>query len=586
MQHTYKAVRVKQTATGNWLVFFAAPAFDINSWSGVPRKTQMGNHETTGFQRDLNEKRLKSLKEFYSNPKNTIQNPLLLATRKTTKGKVSFEADPTTPSENEAQIGQVTIEADPLECLSLLDLLNLVRQDLQSRIPYLCEQTVPPSVVTALKLKAELITEEEVQNGSVEDESIDAADSDTHEDEPEEEGDNEGQAEDQEGIAQAVLEESHILDFWQDIVARIQILEELGDYKENAFLGFDKEALYDFLRPVVVVDGQHRLWGAMETAKDAARQDPYLSEIEKAIAEGKEAAEVQREILKKISRRLPVSLLMADDPAEHVFQFVVVNQKATPIGRALLGTIVSTSLSSEELDRVATRLTKAGIPLEDSRVVSYLSRHSGSPFSGRVERGLASDEKDMLPWTVLVSLVGIFRRLKGGRLYHGKNDYADKWRRDFLDDSPIAAEWEQKGFKSTFDFWQSADGPWRDVFVAFFNSVKDKLGSDDPTDANYWGTPRKSNLFNKVSLTILASDFFQYLTDTKSGLDSSAAVKDLVDEWLEGVKVKYFARDWKLGGVKKDSVGIRKRWSKLWVEYRKDPQNLPQVGSYRQPEVG
>jgi hypothetical protein len=585
MKYQYKAVRVKQTAAGKWLIFFAAPAFEIDRWSGVPRKTQLGNHETTGFQRDLNQKRLKSLKEFYNDPSNTIQNPLLLATRKTAKGGVSFEPDPSSLSQTEAQIGTVTVEAEAIEQLSLLDLLKLVQEDLEARVPYLRDQTVPPSLVTALKLKAELITEDQVQGEQEDEEDVEATEAYAEEEDSEDE-DSEDLSGDQEEIAQAVLEESHILEFWQDIAARVQILGEVKDYKEDHFLGFNKEHLYSFLRPVVVVDGQHRLWGAIETAKDTARQEPYLTEIEQAIAAGKDAATVQKDTLQKISRRLPASLLMADDPAEHVFQFVVVNQKATPIGRALLGTIVSTSLSNDELDRVATRLTNAGIPLEESRVVSYLSRHGGSPFFGLVERGLASDEKDMLPWTVLVSLVAIFRKLRGGRLYHGKNDYADKWRRDLLDGSPIISDWEQKGFKSAYEYWESADGPWRDIFVHFWIAVKRKLGSEDAADPNHWGKPRSSNLFNKVSLTILAADFYQYLTDTRTGLDSAAAIKDLVDDWLDGVRERYFARDWKLSGVKKDSVGIRKRWSKLWVEYRKDPQMLPQVGNFRQPEVG
>ncbi len=586
MKYQYKAVRVKQTADGKWLIFFAAPAFDIDRWSGVPRKTQMGNHETTGFQRDLNQKRLRSLKDFYTNPSNTIQNPLLLATRKTAKGSVIFEPEQDSESQTEAQIGTVTVEADAIEHLSLVDLLKLVQEDLEARIPYLKEQTVPPSLITSLKLKAELITEEEVQNNEPDEEDVEATEAQSEDEESAEDEESESLSEDQEEIAQAVLEESHILDFWQDIAARVQILGELEGYNEERFLGFSKDDLYSFLRPVVVVDGQHRLSGAIETAKDMAREDRYQTEIEQAIAAGRDAAQVQNDVWRKISRRLPVSLLVAEDPAEHVFQFVVVNQKATPIGRALLGTIVSTSLSNDELDRVATRLTSAGIPLEESRVVSYLSRHKSSPFCGLVERGLASDEKDMLPWTVLVSLVAIFRKLKGGRLYHGKNDYADKWRRDFLSGSPIVGDWEQKGFKTPYEYWENADGPWRDVFVEFWTAVKAKVGSEDPADPNYWGHPRTSNLFNKVSLTILASDFFQFLTDTRTGLDSSGAIKDLVNEWLEGVKEKYFARDWKLGGVKKDSVGIRKRWSKLWVEYRKDPQMLPQVGNFRQPEVG
>ena len=40
-------------------------------------------------------------------------------------------------------------------------------------------------------------------------------------------------------------------------------------------------------------------------------------------------------------------------------------------------------------------------------------------------------------------------------------------------------------------------------------------------------------------------------------------------------------RDWKLEGTKKDSTGIRNRWSKIWLEYRKDPKTLPNIRGYR-----
>jgi hypothetical protein len=274
---------------------------------------------------------------------------------------------------------------------------------------------------------------------------------------------------------------------------------------------------------------------------------------------------------------------MSTDPAEHVFQFVVVNQKATPIGRALLGTIVSTSLSNEELARVSDRLKNAGIPLEESQAVAYLTRSPDSPFYNKVEKGLTSDGADLLPWTVLVSLVKIFRELNGGKLFHERNDYADKWKRELLNDSGIVASWEEKQFERQLDYWSSPDGPWREVFMAFWSKVRAELGNEtDDQVNNYWGKSRSSNLFNKISLTILAADFFQFLCDRKLGIDSSSDVLQFVDDWLEGVNRDYFNRDWKLSGAKKDSPGIRSRWSKEWLEYRKDPQKLPKVSLYRQ----
>ena len=88
------------------------------------------------------------------------------------------------------------------------------------------------------------------------------------------------------------------------------------------------------------------------------------------------------------------------------------------------------------------------------------------------------------------------------------------------------------------------------------------------------------NFFTK---TILASDFFQNLCDRRLGIDSIEDIPLLVSEWLEGVDSNYFNRDWNLHGVKKDVPGIRKRWSKEWVQYRKDPQRPPKSNLYRQP---
>jgi hypothetical protein len=182
-------------------------------------------------------------------------------------------------------------------------------------------------------------------------------------------------------------------------------------------------------------------------------------------------------------------------------------------------------------------------------------------------------------------LVTIFRELRGGKLYHEKaNDYAAIWRQRFLDSSRMVADWEAQGFKSAFHAWASVPGPWREVFMNFWTTVRDKVGNTKDDQAwNYWGAARESNLFNKVSLTILSADFFQYLCDRKISIESPGEIPQLVAEWLEGVDPNYFNRDWNLEGVKKDSVGIRKQWSQLWVEYRKNPVRLPHRQKYREP---
>jgi hypothetical protein len=292
---------------------------------------------------------------------------------------------------------------------------------------------------------------------------------------------------------------------------------------------------------------------------------------------------VQREVERSIARRLPVSLLTTSDPAEHVFQFVVVNQKASPIGRAMLGTIISTTLTNDELERVSARLENAGIPLTKSRAVAFLARNTSSPFCGLVEQGLPNEEADKLPWSVMQSLVAIFQQLKGGKLFHSKVDHASVWRRKHLPSSAIVANFAEHSAADEMEYWSKPDGPWRDVFITFWSSVRDRFAvTDDDQAKNYWGNPRGSQLFNKISLTILAADFFQYLNNKGLTLDNADQVATYVDGWLEGVAGSYFSRAWDIAGVKKDNPGIRKQWAKLWAEYRQDPtQKPPKPAEYR-----
>jgi hypothetical protein len=571
---SYRAVRIRQTAAGGWLILFAAPATEIDTWAGIPQKKEIGGtQETTGFQREEDKKRIKELVNFYSNDSNIIQNPLLCATRQTNQGVVQFDRDSNIEHSTFAETGILTIQSEPLELLSLLDLLRRVKSDLERRVSSLAGQQPSDRLLVDLKGRAsvEAIEPEATTDSDFVDSESEMSES------PEDVVDSE------ESAGAVFSDESHIFDFWEEVAARVRLLEELGSsFNGDEFLGYSKDAMISFLRPIVVVDGQHRLRGAVESAKFLSSKPPYSDELEELIIDGVEPDSAQKTIEAKISRRLPISLLVTDDPAEHVFQFVVVNQKATPIGKALLGTIVSTSLSNDELARVSKRLEDSGIQLEESRAVAYFTRNPSSPFYHLVERGLTSENNDLLQWNVLLSLVRIFQDLKGGRLFGEKNDYADKWKRTYLSSSDIITDWESKGFSSPFAYWGHLEGPWRDVFAEFWSSVRDKLADlTDDSAPNYWGSPRTSNIFNKVSLTILAADFFQYLCERRLGISNVQTIPQLVDDWLNEVKPSYFNRGWNLEGVRKDAPGRRKQWAKLWAEYRKDPERLPRVDQYR-----
>ncbi len=148
-------------------------------------------------------------------------------------------------------------------------------------------------------------------------------------------------------------------------------------------------------------------------------------------------------------------------------------------------------------------------------------------------------------------------------------DHAKNWRDKRLEGSKIVEDWATLDHGSGFEYWQSPDGPWRDVFIAFWARVKEKLASDNPSATNFWGDNKNSQLFNKPSLHILTVDFFEFLEGMRAPIESIPQVSDLVDQWLEDAPLDYFAKPWKLSGVKKDSVGIRRQWSFLWSRSRR-----------------
>ena len=80
----YPAIITSQIDGGADLVAFAAPTTEIETWGGIPQKKGSGQAgETTGFQRDEDEKRIKALVKFMNDGTNIIQNPLLCATQYT-----------------------------------------------------------------------------------------------------------------------------------------------------------------------------------------------------------------------------------------------------------------------------------------------------------------------------------------------------------------------------------------------------------------------------------------------------------------------------------------------------------------------
>ena len=554
----YPAVRVQQTAESKPVILFGASALEIEQWAGIPQKKSFSpdQSESSGFQRTTKPQRLNQLKSFYDNKQNVVQNSLTCALKRLDGSNVEFKAN------EDGASGILKIELPNLYEFDLLDLFGLLRRSLESRIGDKKEY-IDTTLINSLKASLKVATDTEVDSYN---------------------GDLNG--EDDESEAETVLfEESHLEDFLRDVVARHEILKEIDDdsiRNADTFLGFDRETILSFLLPITLVDGQHRLKGAVLDSRDSLNSQQFSNEIATRIAKGESSEEVEASILLRESRVLPVSLLLSDDPIEQVFQFVVINQKATPIGKSLLGTIISTSLTTDEMDSVSDRLKQSGIMLEEARAITWAARNPESPFYNLVERGVPGHGKDLLQWNVLGNLIKIFKELKGGSFFHKKTDFAKKWKEKYLVRSPLV---EGDTVAECMQQWSDLDGIWKQVFIAFWTKVKCEFAQEDNPDQphNFWGNTRTSNIFNKISLTIIAADFFNSLCETKRTIESIEQIDFLVDDWLEDFSRNYFNRDWDTVHLKKDAGSTRKQWSKLWEEYRDDPSSLHSLSKYREP---
>lgn len=491
--YEYDAVFIRQTDESPVIALFGASSQQIARWGGAPQKRLIEDGETTGFQRDLKEARVDSIGAFFNDAKNVLQNPILCAMRSGPGGEVTFDVD--LDGLSGAATGTIAIQVDDtIEEQSLLKLIRLLRAELEKRVPSLTESTVDQTRMTELRAKAS-------EDASAPDQS----DSDQNEQLGADESDGEFSYE------PLYDDESHLRDFWEELRIREVLLEELGEEAPiEQFIGYSRSDIIPYLKPALIVDGQHRLEGAQRSLALRLQSDDMTADQEKLVSAGVQPDDIQQALMKKFDRELPVSLLLDAAPEEHVFQFVVVNQKATPIHKSLLGTIVSTTLSREELATVRERLQRADIELEDSRAVATISRDPSSVFFRKVDRGIGGEGNNLLQANVLSGLIKVFRDLDGGNLYHKSGrPYAKIWRERHLASSLIVSDFAEKGFETPYEYWRSLGGPWRPVFYAFWHEIVEYFADEDDEEArNYWGDTKVSNLFNMVSLNILAADFF------------------------------------------------------------------------------
>jgi hypothetical protein len=255
------------------------------------------------------------------------------------------------------------------------------------------------------------------------------------------------------------------------------------------------QSLEALARPALVVDGQHRLYGAAHSIHPVS---------------------------------LPV-VAMPDSPwMEQIYQFVVINEKAQRVETSLLTDIFGSSLTPSEQRIIRQQLDRSGAQVEQRIAAVVAAREEASPFYGLVRIRLEGEAPSGV--TSFIPEATIRQLIEGGRGTRG-------WRSD----DEFFQTFVQPTFpdRAVWDSW--TDGRWREYWFAFWSEVRDfynERAAKEKPPTELWGSRGQSNLTKAVTLRLLQKLFISKaiarVDDVKRTRDTLVAVlgEEQADEKL------------------------------------------------------
>lgn len=589
----FNGIEVDDKSTSNSKIYLTSiPAVDLDYLSGVPTKTVGG----LGFQRTYQDKRTNSLISFYANPQNKILNPLLC-------GIQDFESF-------EYRDGNLIFKFIDLSLKTHVELIRIISEKLKKRFKGRFDniEATEDEINEYKKIYMELLSKiSDLESLGDDTEPIDAKyllnlnDEDEDQDEEEDEDDKLGSL--KELAFKKISNDEHVEGFLKDCNAAIEIMsdESLKPISERAFdlifPNLEKSLLKEFLKPMNVIDGQHRLKGyikSLELQWDQLLEGTDLQKLEEEVSREnpefeKLSRDEQEQLVKKhFFRRetidLPVSIFASSDWPEHVFQFIVVNQKATSIPEKELGSMLSTTLDTKEISKIQERLVNSDIPIEDYQAITFFASNEKSPFYLVVDvvnlKGKGPEGKKY-QYKAFKNLINNIRNLEKVTSYDTGISYLEQFAShpNLFKDSKVLDSFNDKGFENRYDYWRSVDGPWKEFFLRFYSFIKNNISNDSSPEVA-WSNINRSNIFNEVFINILTSDFFRFLNEKEYYIESwtgegKYSLETILDKWFSNPRKiansnnisSLFDATWRLNSKKSDN-NLRRKWERNWYKYR------------------
>lgn len=492
----FEAIRIEQRPEADPFYVTGLSAKDLLKWADVPRKNASF---MVGYQRQLNTDRQEKIRDFISeDPKNIVPGAVIVALR---QENVEIE------EETGSTVCAVTIRSSDVP--DLAEAVRAVHDELLGRLGD-AEQA---------SIGIEVRASEQLSDGAPKDDGRSTPRSDTGTDDgPTEE--EEGEPDDDAGGA--ILADEAINNADADLVPVEDLAAESGqqdDEDEGAppdsylarevyelsqvlnsveELGEDRrKAIQQFasaiLKPGVILDGQHRVFGA----KSVTTFDPVL----------------------------PVVLIPGLTWSEQAFHFYVLNNKAVPLKPPELRTVVSTSLSAEEIGQLYGRLLNAGVLPDEAQWVLRMDEREASPFQGMIDFGHGAPGV-IIKENVAYQVVRRFMRMP--RAYSPLYQELSWW------DHRQGSEDQDRKLELFFCFWDAIREKYRDEW--------DKAASGETTQ-----------LLSKVSMLVLQDFVLDALVQQVPyrAQEGKGSPFELCDELKKAVKAalyylpsQFFDQEW------------------------------------------
>ena len=345
---SYIGEKYSQGSSSLELISFCASANDIYAWGGVPAKTERFHG---GFQRALSD-RHKNIKKFFDDGQ-ASPTSIVVAFREGVLSTTDLGRPDAWPHPDDLrhtpEFVHVSFKAEDLDEDTPL-------KQLREQVVALLKPRLDAAAGTEEELVEETAPEQEASN----DDDEEDGDSDEENDDFDDSGDelDVGQSklraffdfiESEDNVKQWVESENHRYNEIKNKAKQSKRDKTLLEFPPEDRL---KSLLISLLRPAIIVDGQHRVWGAYHSD-----QSPLL---------------------------FNVCAIKDTSWIEQVFQFVVLNKLAKPISTSFLTGLLNTSLTNTEVREIEERLENIGIKNTDRRIVKYLNYDDRSPFIGMI----------------------------------------------------------------------------------------------------------------------------------------------------------------------------------------------------------